>query len=110
MKPNNFPREGMHSSVTREAVKRMERERPLLNSERHYTIGGEAEAIVHSNVYAEREAAITNGSRRLNHASDKVRAEFVATNPDARTEYIRAQRKAASAPTPGRIRNPSHSR
>jgi len=110
VKPNNFPREGMHSPVTQQAVKRLENERPVLNPERHYTIGGAAEATVHSSLYAEREAAITNGSRRLNHASDKVRTQFAAHKSDARTEYIRAQREAASAPARGRNRTPTHSR
>ena len=62
--PNNFPRMGMHSTVTREAVKRLEAERSTPNAQMHYTIGGTVETVVHSNVNAEREAAITAGNRR----------------------------------------------
>lgn len=92
---NNFPREGNHTTVTREAVKRLERERPTLNPELHYTIGGVVETSVHSNANAERQAAITAGSRRLNQASDKMHHGFEAAKPSARTEYIRMQRHAA---------------
>ncbi|MEM8570364.1 MAG: hypothetical protein AAGG56_05575 [Pseudomonadota bacterium] len=93
--PNNFPREGEHTPVTRDAVSKLERERPKFNSERHYTIGGEVETRVHSNANAEREAAITNGARRLNQATERVRTGFNAAKPDARTEYIRIQLQAA---------------
>ena len=95
-KSNNFPRKGKHSTVTKEAVRQLERERPTHNAERHYTIGGDVEATVHSNLQAEREAAITHGHRRLNAASAKARAGFVAAKPSMRTEYIRAQRVAAN--------------
>ena len=98
MKPNNFPREGMHSPVTRDAVKKLERERPVLNTERHFTIGGEIETVVHSNLYAEREAAITNGARSLNRASDRLYKATEALKPDPRTKYIREQREAARPP------------
>ena len=94
--PNNFTREGEHSTVTKEGVRQLERERPTHNAERHYTIGGDVEASVHSNANAEREAAITHGNRRLNAASAKARAGFVAAKPSMRTEYIRAQRVAAN--------------
>lgn len=94
-KPNNFPREGEHAPVTRNAVRKLERERPVHNAALHYTIGGDTEALVHSSVYAEREAAIAAGSRRLNQASNTVHEGFVAAKPGVRTEYIRAQRQAA---------------
>ncbi len=93
--PNNFPREGQHRPVTRDAVRRLEHERPRHNVERHYTIGGTVEAVVHSTANAEREAAITYGSRRLNHSSRAFRKGFESARPNARTEYIRAQRQAA---------------
>lgn len=110
MKKNNFPREGMHTPITRNAVKRLERERPVHNAEPHYTIGGDVETNVHSCVYAEREAAITNGSRRLNYASDKVRSGFDVARSNARTEYIRIQKQAAQnhpARNVGRDKGPS---
>lgn len=93
--PNNFPREGQHRTVTRDAVQRLERARPRHNVKRHYTIGGTVEAVVYSTANAEREAAITYGARRLNHSSRAFRKSFEASRPDARTEYIRAQRQAA---------------
>lgn len=92
--PNNFPNEGQHTPVTRAAVKKLERERPALNSEVHYTIGGDVETVVHSSANAEREGAIARGARRLNQSSDSLHGGFVAAEPDARTEYIRAQREA----------------
>ncbi|MEL6171286.1 MAG: hypothetical protein AAFQ04_01700 [Pseudomonadota bacterium] len=94
-KPNNFPREGEHQSVTRDAVDKFQNERPVFNREVHYTIGGNIEAEVHSSLIAEREAAITNGSRRLNLASEDLRKGMRAVKPDERTRYIQAQRKAA---------------
>ncbi|MEL6210685.1 MAG: hypothetical protein AAFR44_11020, partial [Pseudomonadota bacterium] len=42
--PNNFPREGYHTPVTSDAIRRLEAERPRLNAELHYTIGGTVEA------------------------------------------------------------------
>lgn len=94
--PNHFPREGQHSAVTKEAVEKLQSERPQLNHEVHYTIGGSVEARVYSNLAAEREAAITNGARRLNDASQQLRNGIETAQPDARTEYIRKQREAAS--------------
>jgi len=108
MKPNNFPREGKHNPVTSKGVKRLEQTRPVLNAERHYTIGGDTETQVYSNLNAEREAAITNGARSLNLASHKVRTGFEAAKPDKRTAYIQAQRQAV-AHNPAQIRSQSHS-
>lgn len=93
--PNNFPREGQHTIVTAAALKKLERERPVRNAERHFTIGGDVETVVHSNLNSEREAAITNGVRRLAQASQQIHHGFDVARPDARTEYIRAQREAA---------------
>lgn len=90
--PNNFPREGMHTPVTRKAVKRLEAERPTPNVQMDYTIGGTVETVVHSNVNAEREAAITTGNRRLAQSSQTVRAEFRNARGDARAAYVREQR------------------
>ena len=81
----------MHEPVTHAEIKRLERERPKLNAELHYTIGGSVETIVHSNLNAEREAAITKGSRRLHQSSEHLRANFDAAKPDSRTGvYSRA--------------------
>ena len=91
-KPNNFQREGLHGTVTRDGVKRLEAERPTLNVERHYTIGGAVETLVHSNANAEREAAITIGSRRLQQASSQLRQNFEAPQDTARADYIRQQK------------------
>ncbi|MEM0987338.1 MAG: hypothetical protein AAGK00_00555 [Pseudomonadota bacterium] len=83
-------------------MKKLEAQRPTLNTERHYTIGGDTEAVVHSNDIAEREAAITVGARRLEQASKHVRGGFdAAKKPSMRTEYIRAQLEAAKT-HPGR--------
>lgn len=94
-RPNNFPREGMDEPVTQEAIKKLERERPVLNTELHFTIGGDVETSVHSNLEVEREAAIANGVRRLQQVSDQTHQDFRVAKPDARTEYIRSQLAAA---------------
>lgn len=94
-RPNNFPREGAHAPITRAAVDRLECQRPTLNAEMHYTIGGTVETAVHSNENAEREAAITNGARRLQAASDRLRDSFKAPDAPTRAEYIRHQKAAA---------------
>lgn len=94
-RPNNFPREGQHRIVTRAAVENLERQRPVLNVVRHYTIEGEIETLVHSSANAEREAAIVNGSRRLQVASDVLRVGFDPPNRDGRAEYIRQQKAVA---------------
>ncbi|MEM8761144.1 MAG: hypothetical protein AAGE83_12625 [Pseudomonadota bacterium] len=89
-KPNNFPREGLHTPVTREAIKRLEAERPTLNVELHYTIGGTIETAVHSNANAEREAAITTGSRRLQESTALLRGDFEHQNSRIRAAFVRA--------------------
>lgn len=94
-KPNNFPREGMHQPVTRDAIKSIERDRPVLDAQVQYTISGSVEAEVHSTLNAEREAAITNGYRRLTKKSVELNDNFQSAKPNARTEYIRIQREAA---------------
>ena len=94
-KPNNLPREGMHSTVTRAGIKRLQSERPTPKAEMHYTIGGTVETVVHSNVNAEREAAITAGSRRLEQSSRDLRADFKHPQGDARAAYVREQRALA---------------
>jgi len=109
-RPNNFPREGMHEPVTQDELKRMQRERPVLNTELHYTIGGETETTVHSNLSAEREAAIANGAKRLHQMSRQVSNDFEVSKPDARTEYIRAQINAARGPARTKIRKHDPSR
>ncbi len=76
-KSSNFPREGLHTIVTHAAIKRLEAERPTLNEEIHYTIGGAVETIVHTSAYAEREAAITAGVRRLTQNAQELRAAYV---------------------------------
>ena len=93
--PNNFPREGHHSVVTRASVKHLEGQRPTLNTARHYTIDGEIETVVHSSANAEREAAITNGSRRLQAASKALRQNFEPPTSAGREAYIRQQKAAA---------------
>ena len=110
-KPNNFPREGQHNPVTRDAVDRIAATRPTLNVARHYTIEGEVEVAVHSNLNAEREAAITTGERRLATASQALRQGFQKPGNDARSDYVRQQkalaehwqeRRRGKAPTPTR--------
>ncbi|WP_300037218.1 hypothetical protein [uncultured Roseobacter sp.] len=109
-RPNNFPREGMNEPVTVEAIKRLERERPVLNEALHYTFGGDVKASVHTNLAAEREAAIAAGARRLLQTSEQAKKEFGATKPDARTEYIRQQLNAARGSKPQKIRKYSPAR
>ena len=101
--PNNFPREGDHNAVTRDAVDKLEAERPALNAETHYTIGGTVETVVHSSLDAEREAAITTGSRRLQQAANDLRRAFANPARDARSEYVREQQAVAAQ---GRSRQP----
>lgn len=94
-KPNNFPRVGVHSPVTRDAIKRLEAERPTPNAEMHYTIGGSVETVVHSNANAEREAAIVGGTRRLSQSSQDLRAAFQPPKGKSRAAYIREQKTLA---------------
>lgn len=94
-RPNNFPREGDHQPVTREAVTRLEADRPKLNAKLHYTIGGTVETVVHSNANAEREAAITAGARALQQSSERLREAFKHPEGDKRAAYIRAQKALA---------------
>ena len=94
-KPNNFPLEGMNTPVTRDAVKRLEAERPTPNAEMHYTIGGTVETVVHSNVNSEREAAITAGSRRLEQSSRGLHVDFRHPQGEARAAYVREQKALA---------------
>lgn len=95
-KPNHFPREGAHNPVTRDAVERVAAQRPKLNTELHYTIGGPVETVVHSNTDAEREAAISTGERRLEAASQAVRRDFRDPEGDARASYLREQQALAA--------------
>ena len=95
-RPNNFPREGQHNMVTKDAIEKLERDRPNLNHEVHYTMGGTVETQVHSTLMAEREGAITRGARCLNTASKQLQKGIEAAKPDARTEYIRKHREAAA--------------
>ncbi|MEM6410181.1 MAG: hypothetical protein AAF683_01440 [Pseudomonadota bacterium] len=89
-KPNNFPREGLHTPVTREAIRRLEADRPTLNAELHYTIGGTIETVVHANANAEREAAITAGSRCLQESAAILRGDFAQENSRIRAAFVRA--------------------
>ncbi|MEL7171658.1 MAG: hypothetical protein AAFN05_01670 [Pseudomonadota bacterium] len=111
-KPNNFPREGLHTPVTSEAIKRLEAERPTLNVELHYTIGGTVEAEVHSNANAEREAAITNGSRRLQESTAILRGDFEHENSRIRAAFVRALyvREQQALAKQGRSRQRTRSR
>ncbi|MEM9765014.1 MAG: hypothetical protein AAF968_21335 [Pseudomonadota bacterium] len=113
-KPNNFPREGLHTPVTSEAIERMEAERPTLNEELHYTIGGTVEAEVHSNANAEREAAITAGSRRLQESTAILRGDFEHENSRIRAAFLRAlyvrEQQALAKQWKGRTRTKSCTR
>jgi|GEM_PF-4673873 len=105
---NNFPQGNQNQTVTREQVERLQNERPDHVQELDYTIGGTVEAYVHSNLNAEREAAITYGERRLNIASEEMnmnaafaanegraKAAFNQTHDDPQREYIRGQQQIA---------------
>lgn len=106
-KPNNFPREGQHTPVTRAGLERLKAERPKRNAALDYTIGGTVEAVVHSSLDAEREAAITTGERRLADVSANVHRNFPKPSGEARAAYVRAQQQAAArTPQPVRVRGP----
>ncbi|MEM1159362.1 MAG: hypothetical protein AAGJ28_00375 [Pseudomonadota bacterium] len=105
--PNNFPREGQHTPVTRAGLERLKAERPKRNTALDYTIGGTVEAVVHSSLDAEREAAITTGERRLADVSTGIRRNFPKPGHECLAAYIRAQQQtAANAPQPVRVRGP----
>ena len=119
-KPNNFPREGEHNPVTRDHIAKLENERPTLNRELHYTIGGPVEAEVCSSVSMEHESAILQGWRLLTLASGQLHSDHrAAARPEpepqraggkhlsARAAYIREQKAAAQY---GRTQNRKHKR
>lgn len=107
-KPNNFPREGQHNTVTRETLSKLEANRAKPNNGLDYTIGGTRETIVHSNVEADRNYALNAGHRRLGELSQKVqtdhvfsankgrsKAQFQASNDTGKT-YAEMQREAVA--------------
>ena len=107
-KPNNFPREGQHNTVTRAALDHLESNRAKHNSDLDYTIGGTVETIVHTTVEGDRNYALNAGYRRLNEVSQKVqtdhvfaankgrpKAQFQARN-DTSPTYAETQREAAA--------------
>jgi hypothetical protein len=101
---NNFPREGMHSPVTWERIDALAQERAVPNTTLEYTIGGGVETQVHSTINAEREAAITSGTRAMKRASQNIRAGFEASKPNLRAKYILAQKAKPASPKPVRKR------
>jgi len=76
-KPNNFPREGEHNTVTKAALDHLESNRAKHNSDLDYTIGGTVETIVHTTVEGDRNYALNAGYRRLNEVSQKVQSDHV---------------------------------
>lgn len=76
-KPNNFPREGDHNTITRDGLKQLEANRSKPNASLDYTIGGTRETVVHTNVEADRNYALNSGHRRMSGLSEKVQTDHV---------------------------------
>ena len=108
-KPNNFPREGQHNTVTRDGLEALEAARPVPNESLDYTIGGATQAIVHSNIEADRNYALHSGYQRLEQVSEHLNQDYPFSaldgfskaqfNHEADTAgYADAERKAAMQP------------
>ncbi|MEO1151120.1 MAG: hypothetical protein AAFW83_09050 [Pseudomonadota bacterium] len=91
--PNNFPSDGAHNTVTREAVDEIASQTPTQNASLDYTIGGRTEASVHSNVEVERMAAVINGERTLNRAGDDINSQWVNTQEGYATASFNDQNR-----------------
>lgn len=76
-KPNNFPREGQHNTITKGALERLEAERPKPSQNLDYTIGGTRETHVHASIEAERNYALNAGYRRFKEISEKLQRDHV---------------------------------
>ncbi|MCB9931558.1 MAG: hypothetical protein H6844_19330 [Alphaproteobacteria bacterium] len=61
---------------------------------------------MHSNLNAEREAAITTGERRLASASQALRHDFKKQPANARADYVRQQKRCASTGKSASAANP----
>ena len=106
--PNNFPREGQHNPVTREALDTLEGQRSTPEAELNYTIGGATETIVHSNLESQRVYALNTGYRRFEDVSNDLETQHALTkneghakeqfnfNRDQEQTYADMQREAAS--------------
>lgn len=92
-KPNNFPREGQHNTITKAALDKLEAERPKHNKTLDYTIGGTIETQVHSNVEASRNYALRSGHKRIREISDKLQTDHVFASNKG---HAKAQLNAAS--------------
>ena len=90
---NNFPREGEHSPVTKAMLDYMREARGKMNARLEYTVGGPAEARVHTNLHAQTEAAIANGQRKLDRAQDNIENDYVfaANNGRAKASFNHLQ-------------------
>lgn len=106
-KPNNFPREGQHNTITKAALEKLEADRPQYNKTLDYTIGGTMETQVHTSLEASRNYALRSGHKRMHEVSEKLqtdhvfasnkgraKAQFNAASKD-RESYAERQRKAA---------------
>lgn len=78
-KPNNFPRQGQHNIITKDALSKLEADRAKPNQTLDYTIGGSREQYVRSNVEAERNYALNTGNRRFREVSTKLQTDYVFT-------------------------------
>lgn len=86
------------SSVTAQAVERLEQERPVPEFSLDFTIGGMVETEVHSAFAAEREQAISHGHARLNGASERFEAAMAqATAPHVTNQNMRELKERAMA-------------
>jgi hypothetical protein len=83
---NNFPREGEHTTVTRDQLDYMRKARAKMNSRMDYTIGGLSEARVHTNLHAQNEAAITNGERALHRAHKNINNNYTFASNEGRAK------------------------
>lgn len=97
--PNNFPRQGEDTPVTRDYLEQLKANRPIPNESLDYTIGGNAETVVHSSLEAERNYAITRGERILKNSSDDFDHNFTFKSLEGRSkaqfDNAREQQKAA---------------
>lgn len=101
-KPNNFPRDGDHSTVTRDHIETLKANRSAPQQSLDYTIGGTTETSVHKAVESGRVYAINQGERLLQEASQRVQTAhaFAVNKGRAKADYIRQELKAAREEPP----------
>lgn len=66
--------------IIKAELERLRAERPLQNTERHYTIGGPIESQVHSCVESDRIGKLNQGDRRLTQALEDLRRDHALSS------------------------------